>query len=165
MSEPGLTSERLREVILYDKSSGKFTWKVSRRAGKTVGTVDAHGYVLIRVDGRLYRACRLAWLYVNGEWPQFQVDHINLNRADDRWSNLRSATNSQNNANRLKPANNTTGFKGVYRGRGRHSETWNARIKVGGRMEWLGTFSDPEAAHRAFIAASIKVHGEFARVG
>ena len=159
---PGLTAERLRDVLSYSKTTGKFTWLVHRRSiGKVAGTIDSNGYVLIRIDGRLYRACRLAWLYVKGEWPTQQVDHANLDKADDSWLNLRDATNSQNSMNKPMPKLNTSGFKGVSWSK--RKRKWLAYIKVRGKQMGLGEFNDRENAHKAYLAAAENLHGEFAR--
>jgi hypothetical protein len=98
-----LIAERLREVLNYDQHTGVFTWRVSPsnnvRVGARAGNVDTQGYRLISVDAKLYRANRLAWLYMTGEWPLTPLDHINCVRDDERWANLRPATVRQNNAN------------------------------------------------------------------
>ena len=64
-----------------------------------------------------YSAHRLARLYQTGWWPPAHIDHVNLDKADNRWSNLRAATRSLNGANRFRQANNSSGFKGVHRRR------------------------------------------------
>ena len=166
MSEPqaGLTAERLREVLSYHKLSGKFTWLIHRNkslVGKVAGTIDSNGYVLIRIDGRLYRACRLAYLYVEGMWPAHQIDHKNLDKADDAWLNLRPATNSQNSMNKAILKANTSGFKGVYWLK--RERKWLAAITVNKKLKRLGTFRDREAAYRSYLCAAEKLHGEFAR--
>jgi hypothetical protein len=112
----------------------------------------------IHVNGRHYRSSRLAWLYMTGSWP-VEIDHANLNRADDRWTNLREATRPQNNWNTRTPLTNTSGYKGVSRKR----DKWRARIKVNGREISLGHFDTPERAFIAYIFASWDHHGEYGR--
>jgi hypothetical protein len=107
---PTLSHERLRQAISYSPTTGEFRRKPS---GKPAGCIDKDGYRVIRIDGRLYKAGPLAWLYVTGEWPSQIVDHINTDRADDRWDNLRLANRSQNGHNARSSRNNTSGFKGV----------------------------------------------------
>ena len=89
-----LTADRLREILSYAPNTGEFRWLLTRgraRAGKIAGVVSVYGYRIIRVGGRDYRSARLAWLYMTGAWPLQLVDHIDLNRVNDRWSNLRAA--------------------------------------------------------------------------
>src|SRR3990167_3120706 len=102
-----ISQQRLKELLSYNPNTGEFTRLVAtgihgcNKAGVVVGCLSDHptqGYILIRVnnDGILYRAHRLAWLYVYGFWPPADIDHINGNRSDNRIVNLRSVTRSQN---------------------------------------------------------------------
>src|SRR5687768_4110898 len=124
-----LTAERLRELLDYDPDTGVFRWKTrpvraeylrtdrawnSRFAGRPAGTL-VKGYVCILIYRRSYRAHRLAWLYVHGEWPRNELDHEHGNRADNRIEKLRSATRGQNMQNRKPNSNNTSGYPGVIR--------------------------------------------------
>ena len=90
-----LTAARLRELLQYDPETGVFTRLVKTsngiKVGDVAGTADARGYILIRVDGWLHLAHRLAWLHMTCEWPKGMIDHINGVRDDNRWSNLRRA--------------------------------------------------------------------------
>lgn len=163
-----LTAERLREVLNYEPQSGRFTWRVrlSNRtdADRQAGIVcKRSGYRLIGIDGAVYKASRLAWLYMVGLWPVDRVDHANLNRSDDRWENLREATHSQNLANTGLWSHNTSGFKGVHF----HSQSgrWRARIAKDGKHISLGLHDTPEMAHAAYCVAAKRLHGEFARTG
>jgi hypothetical protein len=101
-----LTAERLRELLHYDPDTGVFTWlrvKGRRvRVGALSGKANGGGYFQIGVDGRIYYAHRLAWLYVHGEWPVASIDHVNCDRCDNRLANLRPATKAQNAANARK---------------------------------------------------------------
>lgn len=158
-----LTQERLREVLHYDPVTGGFTWKVMlssrREAGAVAGGLKPSGYILIGVDGHRYRAHRLAWLYVTGEWPPDQIDHWDNVRSHNWWSNLRAADNQLNQANARRSKNNTSGFKGVYR----HRDKWRAKINVGRRHIHLGTFADPATGGLAYERAAKEYFGEFAR--
>jgi hypothetical protein len=159
-----LTQERLKELLDYDPETGVFTWLASTTnrisVGDVAGSVDRLGYRRIALDRRDYKAHRLAWLYMTGEWPTSDLDHINCDKDDNRIANLRLATEAQNGANRRKNSNNTSGYKGVSSSRGR----WRAEIRVNGRARRLGHFTDPAAAHAAYVAAAEKHFGEFARV-
>jgi len=125
------------------------------------GSLNGVGYIDIGIDGKIYRASRLAWLYMTGEWPQKTVDHENLLKIDNRWENLREAGASKNGANRRKLKNNTSGFKGVAVNRGK----WSASIRVGYKSIWLGRHDTPEEAHAAYMAAAKEHFGEFAHAG
>jgi hypothetical protein len=101
-----LTAERLRAVLHYDPATGVFVCRVargSRRIGEPVGTFTPDGPV-IALDKRQYRAARLAYLYMTGDWPRDRIDIANRNNRDLRWENLRPATSRQDHANRLRRA-------------------------------------------------------------
>jgi hypothetical protein len=159
-----LSAERARELLSYDPQTGQLTWKVDRNrclAGKPAGSLNDAGYLVVMIDGKSYRAHRVIWLVVMGEWPSGYMDHHNLARACNVLTNLRPATRAQNMANRPRLSNNTTGFKGVnYE---KHVKKWRARIMVNGRSINLGCFSDPVVAHQAYAAAAAKHFGPFAR--
>lgn len=163
----GLTADYLREVLNYDPETGLFHWRKHmsnrRGAGEKAGCICSQsGYNLIGIKGDVHKANRLAWLYVHGEWPDRLVDHINGNPGDDRIANLRLATHAQNLQNRGKQKNNKSGFKGVCW----HvpSKKWHARIACNGKQHHLGLFATPEDAHRAYIVAAERFHGEFAKI-
>jgi HNH endonuclease len=104
-------------VLLYEPDTGELNWKVTIppkiQRGSETGIIDVDGYRQISIDGRTYRAHRLAWLAVHGQWPNGQLNHINRNRSDCRIVNLREATSSSNNANRGMYQDTVSGFKGV----------------------------------------------------
>ena len=157
-----LTAERARELLAYDAESGDLVWRVSRsnvKAGAKAGNRNkAIGYVQIGIDGRLHFAHRLAFLIQAGECPG-HVDHINGDRADNRWSNLRPASKAQNNVNRPQCQANTSGRQGVHfcRATGR----WRAVMSVDNRPKHLGRFDTIEAAAAAYAAAMVARHGSF----
>lgn len=156
-----LTLDRLRELLEYDCDSGLFVRRFGirgHRTGEVVGTINKHlGYAAIMIDGELFYGHRLAWFYMTGEWPKHQIDHINLNKSDNRWMNLREATVSQNRANRIAQSNNTSGLKWVSWCKRR--EKWRATVADA----HVGYFNCPAAAHlRAFVEAD-KAFGEYAR--
>lgn len=166
MASP-ITLSRLREIVHYDPHSGVFTWCVDRgghvKAGKVAGSLSPTGYWVIRLDDRLYPAHRLAWLYMTGGWPPHDIDHENLERADNRFANLRSATRAQNRANTRVHKHNKCGFKGVsFRARG-HRNPYEAKIRINKKLKHLGNFATAEEAHSAYAAAARQHYGEFAR--
>lgn len=165
-----LQAKRLRELLDYDPRTGVFTWRIKRRgrpyghipAGTRAGSLWATGYRIICIDGKSYRAGRLAFLWMTGKWPPNLVDHINLDRSDDRWCNLRKATRTQNGANRPVHTNNALGMKGVCYEASR--KKYKAYIMVCGRTMNLGRFNTAEEAQAAYTIAADKYFGEFARV-
>lgn len=163
----GLAQNLLTELLSYDPATGGFTWKVARsgnvKVGDAAGSLNKKsGYREIWIGERLYGAHRLAWFYMTGEWPEFTVDHENLSRADNRWLNLRPATQAQQCANRGIKKGNTSGFKGVSLVKA--TGKWCASIKINGKSKNLGsTYSTPEEAAEVYAKALTAVHGEFAR--
>lgn len=154
-----LTRERLLEELTYDPSSGEFRWlKTDRmkRAGAIAGSLSKTGYVYIKFDRKMRKAHRLAWLYVYGEWPKGQIDHINRVRNDNRISNLRDVSNAVNGQNRSLRANNGSGYCGVsYH---RTAKGWQAQITANGKGNYLGIFPTKEAAAEAYKAAKDRLH-------
>ena len=160
-----ITQARLKQLLDYDPATGVFVWKVSRRghrAGAVAGTKRPDGYNQIRIDGSVYYAHRLAWLYITGKWPTEQIDHRNRTPADNRFINLREASPSENARNSSKPAANTSGHKGVYRDV--TCGKWRAQIMVDGVRVHLGLFDLLEEAAAAYAEASAQHHKEFGRV-
>ena len=151
-----VSSDRLKQLLSYNETTGIFTRIVgrgNRRAGSEAGGKNiSDGYHRIYVDGYLYRTHRLAWLYVYGEWPDDQIDHINQNKADNRICNLRAVTRSENQKNYPKKKNNKSGVTGVYRRYNR----WVAQIGVNGTKIHLGCFHDIADAAEARKMAEIK---------
>ena len=111
-----LTCELLKEILHYDPISGKFHWLKMLSNRSPVGsecTRMSKGYINIRIGTRNYQANRLAWLYMEGYWPEHEIDHINRDRADNRWCNLRHVTHRCNSTNIPVKSNNKTGITGV----------------------------------------------------
>jgi hypothetical protein len=161
-----LTLDRLKQLLEYSPDDGGFVWLVNRRgrfakAGEVAGRPDYQGYIQIGIDGRRYRAHRLAWFYRYGEWPIGEIDHANRVPADNRIANLRLATHSQNQRN--SRARNRTGLKGAYYNPRYKHRMWVSQIKYGGRSHHLGYFETAEAANTAYMAAAMKAFGAFAR--
>ena len=161
-----ITQERLRSLLHYSPETGVFTRLRSRRGdavGKVTGCVDKNtGYVKIHIEGFLYLAHRLAWIYMHGDCEGMMVDHINMDRADNRIENLRLVNNSQNMHNRLATKASKTGYKGVFvvPSTGRYI----AKIKVNGKPRSLGTFATAELAFEAYQKAANDLLPEFCRV-
>ena len=154
-----LTSSRLKEALNYDPETGTFTWKETRRGlriGDVAGCLAKHGYIFIRVDKNLYTAHRLAWLYVYGEWPNGNIDHINRNRSDNRISNLRSASQAENCQNKHLRSDNKSGYAGVYWCK--NAQKWRAYIGADGKRISLGYFHEKGDAVVAQSDAKARYH-------
>ena len=161
-----ITAEYLRSILDYEPETGLFRWKTTRhgrvKVGQIAGNVNpGHGYVIIEIDGKPRRAHRLAVLWMTGEWPERDVDHENLIRHDNRWGNIRPATEQQNGANRRALKNNACGFKGVYRAGNR----WRANIRVDYKLIHLGYSDTKEGAAKLYADASSLYFGKYARLG
>jgi hypothetical protein len=158
-----ITIDRLKEVLDYDPQTGIFTWKVrtAKRTivGDTAGCPNKKGYIYIRIDTVNYRANVLAWFYVTGQWPSDQIDHENCKRGDNRFSNLREATCTNNAHNRPMRKTNTSGYTGVFWRKG--TRRWQAKIMINRKYIHLGCFDEAPDAARAYKEAAKKYHGEF----
>lgn len=154
MAAADLTAARLRELLHYDPETGVFTWRETgpgrhtSRAGRA-GATASIGYIVIRVGGTLLYAHRLAWLYVTGEWPAVTIDHIDGDKGNNRFSNLRDVQHRVNAANHHK-AQGSAGLLGAVKNS--RQPNWRAIITVGGKQKHIGTFDSPEAAHEAYMA-------------
>lgn len=161
-----LTQERLKELLNYDPDTGVFTRLISLSSRSKVGSVagffDSEGYREMRVSGQRCKAHRLAWFYVHGYWPKYQIDHINGIKDDNRLSNLRESTHSENAMNRGVQKNNTSGYKGVSYVK--KIMKWQAVIKINKKQKFIGHFDTPYLAHLAYKEASEKTHGTFSRL-
>lgn len=110
MADADINAFVLRSLFHYDRETGKF---YRNGQNKESGRLATKGYRQISVNGTRYMAHRLAWLYVYGEWPENQIDHINQNKDDNRIENLRVVTNKQNSENVTIWKHNKTGRRGV----------------------------------------------------
>ncbi len=159
MAKTYLTAERVRSVFTYDKDTGDFLRNVTGHGvpiyPKKVGVTMDNGYRYIHIDMRAVRAHRLAWLYVTGEWPSNCIDHINGDKSDNRFSNLRHVTSKTNAENRRNPkATASSGYIGVSRDRNK----WRATIVSNGKQKHIGSFSTAEEAAEAYIAEKRRTH-------
>lgn len=159
-----ITQAYLKSLLDYDPLSGLFTWAVGRkgtRKGAVAGCVGPDGYVIIMVDKKNYPAHRLAFIWMLGEMPANDVDHINRVRADNRWSNLRPATRRENNLNSGVRSNNTSGYKNVSHCS--RTGKFTVSFRVGGKTRFFGRFKTAEAANREAIRLRKILCGDFAR--
>jgi hypothetical protein len=148
-----LTQDELKELLSYDPETGIFIRRVRAGrvpAGAVAGWLTDSGYREVSVNGTRYRTHRLAFLYMVGQFPPQEVDHINGHRDDNRWSNLRPVTHTENMRNTAMSARNTSGICGVGWIAGGHC--WGAGVRIRGRYIHLGCFktlAEAAAARRA----------------
>lgn len=155
------TAEEVSAIIEYDPETGLFRWKVhqggARKAGWFAGS-DEHGYRAISVCGRLQRAHRIAWLLMTGEWPAMSIDHIDGDKSNNRWANLRQVPHALNTHNvRRASKNSSTGVLGVTR-TGSDRKPYVAGIRVEGKRVYLGSFATVEEASEAYLKAKREMH-------
>jgi len=154
-----ITQQELKEKINYNPITGIFIWikpppHRSDLILKQAGDIGPNGYRRISFAGSRYKAHRLAWIYVYGEFPNGEIDHINGARTDNRICNLRSVTRTENARNSSLPSNNTSGVIGLSWSKARRK--WEAKIKVNQKTIHLGRFADKQDAINARQAANIK---------
>ena len=158
--ETELTQEIVKEFLHYDPESGELTWKErspywfseekyrkawnTKHAGKCADYIHTNGvgYTVCTVGifHKNYRSHRVIWLYVTGEWPEKCIDHIDRDATNNRWSNLRQVTRSQNSRNMSMMASNTSGVTGVSWNKG--ISRWVAEVWLNGKKQYLGCFKE-----------------------
>ncbi len=159
-----ITQQYLHEALTYDTKTGIFHWKIrpshhfksetywkrmnKTHAGKTTGTDNKKGYLVIGIHGDCYYAHRLAWFYIHGVMPKY-IDHINHNRSDNRIINLRDVTYVDNCRNRKISEKNTSGATGIRKS----GNIWQARIKHEQKDIHIGNF---KTFDEAVIARKLK---------
>lgn len=158
-----LTQERVKELFEY--RDGIFVNSCNRgknhqaKAGMPAGSKTKRGHFDVSVDGKKYKLHRIIFLFHYGRFPD-KLDHINGDPSNNALDNIRDSNDAQNNQNRPKQSNNTSGYRGVYlTGRGRW---WSAEIKANGRKMRLGLFRDKTEAGKAYDKAANEHHKEFA---
>jgi hypothetical protein len=142
----------LKKLMRYDPLTGEFRWNVGTYKDRRAGSLSSIGYIKIKIEGKEYQAHRLAVLYMTGKLPISDVDHMNCNRADNRWINLRVVSRHINSHNRSGAnSNNKSGWAGVHRFRGAR---WIAQVSTPDKVkQHLGVFSSPEEAHIVYLMA------------
>lgn len=148
-----LTQQRLKELFNYDPLSGKLTSKY----GNVCGESSKSGYYIsVNVEGKTYKAHRLAWLYMYGEFPNGLIDHKNEDKTDNRISNLRIASDSTNQHNRFKSKEHKLLGAFFHKPSGK----WRASIMVNKQRINLGTFSTEIEAHNTYMEAKRIYHAD-----
>jgi hypothetical protein len=150
----------LLSLFSYDPETGILSRKSS---GFIVGNARMLPYPRIKIDGKTYVVHRIIWrMMTNGPMPD-EVDHINNDRFDNRWCNLRAAERTDNMCNFRLKSNNKSGIKGVsWR---KSNRKWAAQIQHNNKRLWLGIFDDPTQAQEVYLEAAKRLHGEFANDG
>jgi hypothetical protein len=162
-----LTIERLKELLYYNEQTGQLIWKSTfknRIAGKIAGTICRDGYRNVRLDKENYKAHRLVWFYKTGVWPKEDLDHINRNRDDNRFSNLREATRSENCINKgARKDNLSSGIKNVSWNKQRSK--WHVAIQKDGKKTFLGLYDSLDEAKKVAESGRKTLHNQFANNG
>jgi hypothetical protein len=167
----------LRKLLRYDPETGKLWWLSrgtemfnsqseanawnAKYANQEAFIANNYGYRIGSIFNWKYRAHRIIWAMQTGEWPKAEIDHINGDRADNRWANLREATSSKNKTNRGSLKTSTSQYLGVCWDKG--PMKWIACIKKDGKNKFLGRYTCEIEAAKAYDRAARTVHGEFAR--
>lgn len=148
-----VTARRVRELFHYEPETGVLRRKQSVApnaiAGQAAGRPNRAGHLIVCIHRRMYMVHRVIWLWVTGEWPASEIDHINQIKSDNRWENLRQATRSQNLINR--------GHRRKYdlpRGVSKAGRRYQAQIRENGGFRHLGMFGCPTTAHIAWLKAA-----------
>lgn len=162
------TQERLREVLEYNPETGVFTWIKSlgnrTKMGEVAGSAKGGNYGRIQIDGVRYLSHRLAWLYVFGYYPETLIDHINNDFSDNRISNLRLASASDNSKNCRVREKSKTGVKGVTESKSCPGK-YEARLGFNGVSYYLGVYNSIEEARVVLDKKREELHGEFTNYG
>lgn len=160
-----ITQERLKELLNYDPLTGQFTWRVNRqsvRAGDIAGSMGQHGYRVLRADSQNYRSHRLAWIYCFGYEPK-QIDHIDRDKTNNAISNLREVEDYQNKWNVSAHKLGKSNLRGAILSSNPFlkKRPWFSKIRLNGKLVYLGYFATPEEAAAAYEKAAKAARGEF----
>lgn len=177
MAKERMPVEKVRELFWYNKATGELIWQISPKWGVKIGDragsvhTDEKGYKSRQIgyQRRIYPASHLIWAWMKGEWPKDTIDHRNNDATDDRWENLRSATQAEQMRNTRTFRTNSTGYKGVTRyvdPRTRDGKHYRWQIMVDGkRYKSPDRFMTAEEAYADYLQNQFRFHGEFANKG
>jgi hypothetical protein len=158
-----ISQELVKALFSYSSETGIFTRKLTTgqkaQKGSIAGSLQPSGYILLEINGNTYRAHRVAWLYMYGEFPDRAIDHIDRDRANNSIANLRLATAQENIRNSGLRTDNSTGYRGVSLDK--RSGRYRAYIYLDGKQKSLGYHSTAEDAAAAYNEAAKKLFGEF----
>lgn len=152
--------EELVQHLSYSPDTGEFWWLSSgkgRLLDRPAGCNSSNGYVRIYLYGRMHQAHRLAWLYMTGEWPEKMIDHVNGDKLDNRWENLRHVQRFVNGQNRKRAnKNSSSGLLGAHKHG--NDRRWTSSISTPNGVKFLGFFESANDAHKAYVLAKRKEH-------
>lgn len=163
--ESRVTLARLKELLEYDPETGVFRWRISRshlKAGSVAGSLGNKGYRVILLDRVKYSEHKLAWMYVNDYYPEFEIDHKDKDKSNNKILNLRKATRSQNCSHKEFKSSETGRKRGAYPYKFKSGVRWRSCISFEGKKIHLGMFPTEDEAHAAYVSAAISYFGEFA---
>jgi hypothetical protein len=152
-----LTYEDVKKIFIFNEEEGRFYWLIKRKGAnknKIAGGDNTIGYRTIGYKGRRYLEHRLVWLYKTGAYPKNKIDHINHNRSDNRFENLREVTHSVNSKNCRLRKNNSSGFNGVYFNK--FAKKWAINMMVNGEIKYFGYFKTKEDAIKKRESANLE---------
>ena len=141
-----MNQKKLLELYEYDEATGLLTNRITRSSravkGAEVGSINSHGYIRTSIDGKQYKVHRLIWVLMTGDslLPTDLIDHIDHDKLNNKWENLRKVTSAENSQNRSVSKNNTSGFTGVHWSK--KIEKWTALVEVGGKRIIVGNYDD-----------------------
>lgn len=156
--------KELSSYAAYDVNNGgflitRFKGRHARKPGEYAGSLSQRGYIVHSIFSVFYPIHRLVWLWFNGDFPKYTIDHINGVRTDNRIENLREIAKGKQARNMAIHSNNTSGYTGVVLRSDRigMTEPWEARITIDYKRKFLGFYASALIAHRAresFIEAN-----------
>lgn len=151
-----MIKEEILEAYEYDRDTGEFSWAgLKTKFKRKPGNLATNGYLRLRLRGRYFPAHHLVWALETGSLPDAQIDHIDGDRINNRFSNLREVTPMENSQNQRRAHKiSKSGLLGAHP----YGDTWRAQIRINKKTVHLGTFKTPEEAHDAYVNAKRILH-------
>jgi hypothetical protein len=155
-----IDADEVRRLLAYDPTTGRFFNAVNRRRARKGAPAEIEhnaGYRCVSIGGQKHLSHRLVWLYLHGEWPSGDIDHIDGDKQNNRPSNLRDVPRMVNTQNvRSARANNASGLLGATFCR--QTGRWASTIRINGVKTHIGRFDTAEQAHAAYMRAKQQHH-------
>lgn len=151
-----MTFNELKNNYYYNPNTGML-YRLLKNKSRLITARDKFGHVVVTYKRKGYKAHRLIWFYMTGEWPDI-IDHINRIPYDNKWCNLRNGNYKLNSINRKLASNSLSNIKGVTYIK--KENMWRSRIGVNGKQIYLGYFKTKEEAANAYKIAVNKYYGE-----